>query len=260
LLQWDIVVLDPLEAGVLEAISFQCPSAHMLGRLDVGMVVLSHGGSGNTELISSLSIVAQVLVARFRHPQNNQSKFRGVLLANWSSNFPPIVFNELIKYINNSLGLDVYLEIAPPTFLTESQCREIDLSLVQGIAFRNGTILEHGAQRDYFQMEDMRRALRAVKVQTVMGGATVMMWETVEDDIVLEHAVIKRSFIWSNFNSVMTWIGPKAALTDAQIATTKVVTEEPLGALMWLKGDEVMKSHDWWRTNSKVREVTEATK
>jgi hypothetical protein len=221
------------------------------------MVVPSHGGSGNTKIISSLSIVAQVLAIHFRHPQNNQLQFRGVLLANWSSNFPPIVFNELIKYINNNLSLNVYLEIAPPTFLTEGQCREIDLSLIQGIAFRNGTILEHGAQRNYFQMEDMRRALRAVKVQTVMSGATVMMWETVEDDVVLEHAVIKRSFIWSNFNSVMTWIGPKGALTDAQIATTKVVTEEPLGALMWLKGDEVMKSHDWWRTNKKVREVAE---
>jgi hypothetical protein len=246
-------VLDPLQAGVLDAISSECPSAHILGRLDVGMVVPSRGGSGNTEIISSLSMVAQVIVTRFQRPQGNHSRFRGVLLANWSSDFPPIVFNELIKFINNSLGLDVYLEIAPPTFLTESQCREIDLSLIQGIAFRNGTILEHGAQRDYFQMEDMRRALRAVKVQTVMSGATVMMWETVEDDVVLEHAVIKRSFIWSNFNSVMTWIGPKAALTDAQIATTKVVTEEPLGALMWLKGDEVMKSHDWWRANNKVR-------
>ena len=102
-------------------------------------------------------------------------------------------------------------------------------------------------------MTEMRTAMRVVAAQKPIGGSTIAMWETVDDEVELAHDVIQRSFKWCNYNSAMCWIGPRAALTDAEIASARTVANEPLGALMWLKGDEVIKAHDIWRLNDKVR-------
>jgi hypothetical protein len=153
----------------------------------------------------------------------------------------------------DSLGFAVYLELSPPTFLTEEECRSINLELTRGIICRNGTILPDGGRRNYFQMADLRRAQRALAAQPSPSGSTVMMWETVDDDVEVSHAVVKRSFNWCRFNSAISWIGPKAALTNAELAAMKTVVGEPLGALMWLKDEQVLKSHDAWRLNDKVR-------
>lgn len=258
--QWDIVVLDPLQAGVLNAISAHCTSTHILGRLDVGVAMKSDYTpesskvirSGSTELMQSLGSVAQTLIRSFKRPQDLLSPFNGVLLADLPATFPPAICNALIKYLKE-IGLDVFLELSPPTFLTESQCREINLDLITGIVCRNGTILPNGDRRNFFQMAEVRSALRALAAHSSMRDSIVMMWEAIDDDKKLEHSVVKRSFIWCNFNSAISWIGPNAALRDAEIAAAKTVVEEPLGAMMWLKGDDVMKAHDSWRLNNKVR-------
>lgn len=183
-----------------------------------------------------------------------QSPFTGVLMANWQTHFPPVIFNELIKYMEG-LGLAVYLEISPPAFLAQRECRGINMENVRGIICRNGTILPNGKRRNFFQMADMRPALRALAAQSWTNGSVVMMWDTVDDDVDLEHAVVKRSFTWCKFSSAISYIGPRAALTDAEIAATKVVSEEPLGALMWLKGDDAMRSQELWRSNDNVGDV-----
>jgi hypothetical protein len=206
-------------------------------------------------MVKSFGVLLQTLATRFQRPYDTQSPFTAVLLADWSAHFPPVIFNELVTYVAN-LGFDVYLEIAGPAFLTEDECRMIDFSVLKGIVCRNGSILPDGQQRNYFQMLDMRRALRALKVQTVTSGSTVMFWETIDDDAKLKHSVIKRSFTWCKFNSVISWIGPKSALTDAKSAKTKTVSTEPLGAMMWLKED--VKMQDTWRLNEKVSERVRA--
>lgn len=244
--------MDPFKTGVASAAASKCTASHILGRLDVENLVHDQGATGNKGMVKTFHTVCQTLVASFQ-----LSSFTAVLLVNWSSQFPPVVFNELIRYAN-TLGLDVYLEIAAPTFLTEEKCREIDLSVIKGIVCRNGSILPDGSHRNYFQMIEMRRALRALKVQTRMGASNIMFWETIDDDVELKHCVIKRSFIWCKFNSVIAWIGPRAALMDEKIAMRKTVQGEPLGAMMWLKSDNVVKVQDLWRNNNKVRGLQNA--
>lgn len=250
--QWDIFVVDPLQGGILDAISSHCTSTHILGRVDVSSLVEANRSSGNNEVIRSLEIVSQTLITSFKRRHETQSPFTGVLLANWQPYFQPIICNELITYMH-SLGLAVYLELSPPAFLTEEECSGIKLELIRGIVCRNGTILPNGDRRNYFQMADLRRAQRALATQPSPGGSSLVVWETVDDGVELSHAVVKRSFNWCRFNNVISWIGPKAALTDAEIAATDVVVGEPLGALMWLKDEQVLKSHDAWRLNDKVR-------
>jgi hypothetical protein len=249
--QWDVLVLDPLQEGVLDALSCQRTSTHILGRLDVRTLVKSDCSSDNDEVIRSLGIVAQTLVTFFKRQQDMQSPFTGVLLADCQAHFQPVVLNELVTYMNG-LGLDVWLEMSPPTFLTERQCRDINMKHIRGIVCRNGAILPDGDRRNYFQMAEMRTALRVVAAQRAMGVSTTVMWETVDDEVELAHDVIQRTFKWCNYISAICWIGPRAALTDAEIAAAKTVANVPLGALMWLKGDEVMRAHDVWRSNDKA--------
>ncbi|TKA72816.1 hypothetical protein B0A49_05480 [Cryomyces minteri] len=187
----------------------------------------------------------------WKRPSERWSPCTGVLLANWQLHFPPIICNELIKYLNG-LNLAVYLEISPPSYLTPSECSDIDMKLIDGIICRNGTILPNGDRRNYFQMADMRRAQRALAKHASMRGSSFMMWETIEDTIELTHSVAKRSFNWCRFNSAISWIGPEAALFDAEVAITRTVVGEPLGALMWLKSNEIMAAHDIWRLNDKI--------
>jgi hypothetical protein len=249
--QWNMIVLDPLQSGVLDALTSTCNSTHILGRLEVNRVVKSEGRPGTAGIIDSLASIAETLDTSFRRRQDTESRFTGVLLAKWETNLPSIIFNELIKYII-SRGLEVYLEISPPDFLTEKQCRDIDLGLVSGIVCRNGTILPNGDRRNFFQMAESRLTLRALAAQSLMSGSLVMMWETIDDHVKLDHSVIKRSFTWCTFNSVISWIGPQSALLDTEVAATKSVTTEPMGALMWLKNEELIKAHDIWRLNGKV--------
>lgn len=253
--QWDLIVLDPLQNGVLDAITTQWSSANKVGRLDVGMLVKKDGGFGHREVIRSLGIVTQTLTAGFKRQQDLHSPFSGVVLANWRAHFQPVILNEFLNYIIR-LGFSIYLEISGPDFIPESEARLIKMELVSGLICRNGTILANGDRRNYYQMAAVRPATRALAKHASMHPSTVMMWETVEDDIELEQAVIKRSYDWCRFNSAISWIGPESAVTNAEAALDDVVPGEPLGALMWLKGDGVIELHDLWRLNQQVSVFT----
>lgn len=245
--QWDVLILDPLKDGILDALSTCQPSSsHILGRLDVGMLVKLDCSSNSDEVIRSLGIVAQTLTTYFKSP------FNGVLLANCYTHFQPPVLNEVAKFING-LGLDVWLEICGPAYLTERQGRDIDMKFIRGIVYRNGTVRPDGDRQNYFQMAAMRTAMRAIAAQRVKHGPTRIMWETIDDGMELQYAAIQRSFTWCRYNSALCWIGHAAALIDAEAAVTQTVANKPLGALMWLKGDDIIKVHDTWRSNDQVR-------
>ena len=221
------------------------------------MILQSNGSSDSPDVIRSLEILTKTLLTSFKLPQYAESRFTGVLLAAWQPHFQPVVFNELIKFIHGS-GLDVYLEVCSPVVSAESLYRDINMELIKGIACRNGSILADGDRRNFFQMADMRPALRNLVARSSR-DPIIMLWETIDDDVELKPAVAKRSFTWCKFYNAISWIGPKAALIDAGIAATKTVTEEPSAALMWLKRDEVMKVHDTWRLNDKVRQSVESS-
>ncbi|KAF7587108.1 hypothetical protein BBP40_007714 [Aspergillus hancockii] len=249
--QWDILVLDPLQEGIANTLSGQATSSYALGRLDVRALAGSDCTTNNDEVIQALGIVNNTLDTSFKS-QDAQSPFKGVLLADCYSHFQPVVLNELVKYINH-IGLDVWLELSPPAYISEQQCREIDMQRIRGIIYRNGTILPNGESRDYFQMTEMRTVMRAVASQKSMGDSSIAMWETVNDEVELSHPVIHRTFKWCNYRSTMCWIGPQTALTNAEVAIAKTVTEEPLGALMWMKDNGAIEAHNAWKSNEKVR-------
>jgi hypothetical protein len=204
----------------------------------------------NAEMVKSLDIVVQAIIRSLKRPQDIQSRFTGVLLADWQRFFTASVFNELLKFLVD-VGLDVSLEISPSITPAECQPKGVKMELISGLVIRNGTILADGNIRNFFQAADMRVVTRAL-AQASKGRSIVMMWETVDDDVELEHAVAKRSFTLCGFSSAISWIGSRAALTNAEIAAVKTVKEEPLGALMWLKDDNIITLHDKWRLNDQV--------
>lgn len=246
--QWDAVVLDPLQDGVLNALDFGTASTHVLARLNVKNLVEA---SSSTE-DHALSAVRQVTESlnMLKRP-GAQSPFTGVLLADSQPYLQPVILNELVKLLNR-LGLDIWLELAPPEYLSESTCREIDMTRIRGMVYRNGTILDHGDRRNYYQMENMRRAMRVVAAQKPIGESTLAMWETVDDGVALEHHVLHRSFKWCNYNSAMCWIGPRAALDDAVVASARSVAREPIAALTWMKDEKTSTAHDIWRHNEVI--------
>jgi hypothetical protein len=215
------------------------------------MVLQSNGSSDGSDVIRSLDIITKTLLTSFKRSQDTQSRFTGVLVAEWRTHIQLIIFNELIKFMHGS-GLDVYLEVSSPAVHVESQYRDINMELIKGIVCRNGSILPDGDRRNFFQSADMRPALRNLVARSLR-DPIIIMWETIDDNVEVTPAVAKRSFTWCKFYNAISWIGPKAALTDAEVAATKTLTEEPSAALMWLKRDEVMKAHERWRFNDEVR-------
>jgi len=251
--QWDVLVLNPLQEGVLNALSTCQPtSTHTLGRLDVQMLSKSDYSSNSDEVIRSLGIVAQTLATYFKNQQGEQSPFTGVLLADCHAHFQPAVLNEIAKYVNG-LGLDLWLELSPPAYLSERQACDINMKLIRGIVYRNGTIRRDGDRQNYFQMAEMRTVMRAVAAKRVSHGPPIIMWETVEDGMKLQYAVVQRTFNWCRYNSALCWIVHDVALIDEEAAATQA---KPLGALMWLKDEDIMKAHDVWRSNDQVSSST----
>lgn len=249
---WDLVVLDPSRPGVLEGIStLPCTASQRVGRLDISATVAFDRSSGNDDDSRALSIIDSTIATKWRRSQDTQSPFTGILLANWQSELTPAVLNELMGYLK-SLNFDIWLETSPPDYLTELECNVIDLSLTRGIICRNGTILYNGDRRNYFQMNNMRRTQRALAKLMSLGGKTLMMWETIDDQVDLAHSVIQRSYNWCRFNTTVSWIGPELALKDADVAAEKSIKEEPLRAMMWLKSNEIMAVHDIWRQNYQI--------
>jgi hypothetical protein len=163
--------------------------------------------------------------------------------------------NSVAKYING-LGLDVWLEIGPPLYLSERHARDINMELIRGIVCRNGTIRRDGDRQNYFQMTEMRTAQRLIAAQRVVHGPPMILWETVDDGVRLQYAVVQRSFNWCRFNSALVWIGHESALTDADSAAALTVAEKPLGALTWMKDEGNMKAHDVWRANDQISQTS----
>jgi hypothetical protein len=250
--KWDLVIVDPSQRGVWEAVSSHCASKHILGRVEVGSIARSIKRSDNDSIIKGLGLVSEYLHMHFRRITQD-SVYTAVLLADWQTTFSPLVCNELVKFIQG-LGLDVYLEISSPEFISESDCRQLNMELFKGVVCRNGAILEDGDRRNCFQMRPMQPIIRAVAAQACIRTITLMMWETLPDHGPLDLAVAKRSFVWYQYYSAISWIGPRAALSDATVACSATLADEPLSALMWLKNDKTIDTQEVWRLNDSVRQ------
>ncbi|KAL3476615.1 hypothetical protein BJX99DRAFT_258167 [Aspergillus californicus] len=249
--QWDAVVFDPLQHGVLDALAGEVGATHILARLNLRKLIEADRSSHGDEAIRAICVLTETMLNYLKRPTDRQSLFNGVVLADCHEQLQPVVLNEVVKFINQ-LGLDVWLEVAPPDYLPERTCREIDMTRIRGVIYRNGTILPNGDRRNYFQMEKMRTVMRVVAAQKPIGESTLAMWDTVDDGVELSHDVLHRTYKWCNYNSAMSWIGPEAALTDATIASGKTIVHEPIGALMWMKNEKTLEAHDLWRQNGDI--------
>jgi hypothetical protein len=250
--QWDVLVVDPFQEGVLNALSTCQPSSkHVLGRVDIQTLSQAELDEKTVDITKILAALVQTLDS---HVLNEHAAYSGVLLAGFREHLQPAVMNELAKHIKN-LGLDLWLELSFPEYLTEDEARAIDMKFVKGIVYRNGTIRPDGDRQNYFQMDKMRTVMRAVAGQRVAHGPALIMWETIDEDQETQFAVVIRTYNWCTYNSALCWVGHADAQFDAEIARTRSLRAKPLGALMWLKNEKNMNAHDVWRENDKVGEV-----
>ncbi|KAF2430083.1 hypothetical protein EJ08DRAFT_697629 [Tothia fuscella] len=246
--QYDLLVLDPSQAGILDTLAepSQLLSPHVVGRLDVYQLLSAEALSSETQILRSLEQILGAIDNLFQHP-GAQRAFTGLLLAGWHSLLPMSLLNALAKYLCD-LGLDVYLEVVPPHFLEGARLPE--LQYFAGILVKNGTILPNGEVRDYFQMEKMRSTTKAFVSQSCLRPFTVMIWDTVGDRVELSHAVVKRTYNWCGYHGALVWVGSEAAITNAE---SNVAVLEPLAAFHWLKDAKVMEVHEQYRS---IRQIS----
>jgi hypothetical protein len=197
--------------------------------------------------VSIIAAFERVLGIISTHFRNRDVGFTGILLAGWESFFSLPVLNELNKHLFQ-LGLDVYLQTGPPHFLQGADT--VPLASIAGLVIQNGLILPHGERRDCFDMDALRPTIKAFVSQECLGSFTTLMWEPLDDGVVVEHAVVKRAFAWCRFHGAIPWIAPSRALFNSQPGVQQI---EPLSAFDWLKDANTMQVHELWRNSASVR-------
>jgi hypothetical protein len=252
----DLIILDPLQSNVVDAVTSIQKNKRkphfVVGRLDLeALLDLSQQKlDRETFTITALEQILSLVATNFQNADMEQSGFTGILLAGWEQVFSVSILNKLSKHLAN-LGLDVYLETGPPNFLNCGGDAVRAESIV-GLVIRNGLILPNGERRDCFNMEALRPTIKAFISEECLRSFTTMMWELLNDDAVVEDAVINRTFSWCRFHSTLPWIAPRCALLNAQpdIGSGHI---EPLSAFDWLKDAQVMQIRDLWRNSPTVR-------
>lgn len=245
--KWQVLVVDPSQPGVVDTLSsYPSNAKEILARIDVSAAVASDASISSETIIRNLETVIQAL----RNVSGTQV-FTGILLANFRTHFQPAVVSELARF-TSTLNQELWLELSYPDYLSEDEATQTDMTFVRGIVYRNGTMRPDGDRQNFFQMNEMRTAMRAVAGQRVAHGPALVMWETVDDDAQMQYAVATRTYNWCVFNSALCWVGHNDSLFNADVAESRSLKAKPLGALMWLKNEENMKAHDAWRVNDTI--------
>ena len=246
--KYDLLVLDPFQPGVVTTISDPPVelSPHVVARLDLYNII----GSGSVDNDDSLKrAVEQILLALtriFHGSKAGRVPFTGICLAGWHSHVSVALIHALAENLTNN-GLGVYLEAVPPHFLEGGE--KPNLSLFAGVVVKNGTTLPNGEVRDYFQMENMRSTTRGFVAESCLRPFVVMMWDTIDPDIEISHAVVKRGYGWCGYHGAMLWIGSDASITNP---AAHHPIEEPLAAFQWLKEQRIMTAHEAYRQSRHV--------
>jgi glycosyltransferase involved in cell wall biosynthesis len=231
----DLTILDLLRPDVdaaLQEIHEQC----FLGRIDLATLVPQHESADDV-----LEELGLVIATTSRKPQ-----WSGIVLAGWGDRLDALYMQKLLLVLGKS-GLLVYLEAAAPDFLLDDTI--LSNETVDGLVFRNATILPDGQHRDYFDMEHLRPALRAAVRECCYRNFEVLSWEEVESDTSISSAVLRRGMKWCAFYNIIPWVGTSAALMDV---AANLPSHEPLSAFDWLKDDDVMGIQTCWRQNSSI--------
>ncbi|KAM7217682.1 hypothetical protein V8F06_006937 [Rhypophila decipiens] len=251
--QWDVVVVDPLQRGVISGLD-SCPpwSKHVVARLDMSVLVGEDAATYRSrDVVRNLGVLVNMINTRLAGVPPKPSAFTGILLANFPRYLKPAVVNKFAKLVGD-MGLDLWLELTHPEYVNEAEARAIDMKLIQGLVYRNGMIRQDGDRQDYFQMALLRTIMRAVAAHKVTHNLYQVMWETVNNDVELLYSSVARAHKICTFYNLMSWIGHEDALYNASTTKDRTIPGKPLGALTWLKIEDNMEAHNRWRTNNTV--------
>lgn len=243
-----MVVLDPGQPGVLEAIDDESIAfgPHIIARLDLHHILPFAAKDDEIDMLKAVHLVSLALNNGIRRP--DQRRYcTGVLIAGWRERICLRMLSSLAKLFH-TYGLDVFLEVEAPNFLND--VGKLDFNLLAGMVVRNGTIMENGERRDYFAMDKMKTTTKTFVSQACLRPFLTMMWDTIDDDAELSHAVTRRAHMWCNYHGATPYFARRSALMD--IAEVRSC-EEPLAAFQWLKERRVMAVHDRSRTTRIVR-------
>ncbi|KAH8723254.1 hypothetical protein GQ44DRAFT_657163 [Phaeosphaeriaceae sp. PMI808] len=241
--QWDAIVLDYCEPGVLEAVhNDSIPlGPQIIARLDLLQILSCTASNTEIDLSRVVYVVSKIIRQTLRQPNQNRY-FTSVLVAGWRERVSTPLLNGLAKLLS-AYGLDVYLEVGPPTFLDDVE--KLEINLFSGLIVRNGTIMPNGERRDYFEMDKMKTTTKAFVSQATQRPFITMMWDTIDDDADLSHAVVRRAHMWCNYHGAVPYLTRLRALTSIEDIRS---CEEPLAAFQWLKTRRVMNVHEKYRT------------
>jgi hypothetical protein len=197
------------------------------------------------DMLKACYLFFKVIKQALRQPDQKRY-FTGVLVAGWRERLSIPMLHALAKLCSAS-GLDVFLEIGPPDYLDEVE--KLNLRLFAGVVVRNGTILQNGERRDFFAMDKMKSTTKAFVSESCMRPFSVMMWDTVDDDVDLSHAVARRAHMWCSYHGAVPFLARQGAMKDFSLVRS---CEEPLAAFQWLKDRKVMAVHDKFRSTRVV--------
>lgn len=243
LTQWDCVVLDYRQSGVLEAVNNESIplGPHIIARLDLQQVLGFKVTNNELDLSRVVYIISKLVRQTLRQPDQRRY-FTAVVVAGWQECLPTPLINGIAKLLA-AYGLDVYLEVGPPDFLEGAG--KLDIGLFSGVVVRNGTIMSNGERRDYFEMDKMKTTTKAFVSQACQRPFLTMMWDTIDNEVDLSHAVVRRAHMWCNYHGAIPYFTRLRALTSIYDIRS---CEEPLAAFQWLKTRRVMNVHEKYRT------------
>lgn len=247
-----MIILDALQTGIAKALAelqnIPNKPSHIIGRLDLAAIIskaLPLELDSEQYFIHHLDRILSVILGQFHDAEGRSNGFTGILLVGWEM-FPQQILHELSDVLY-SMGLDVYLETSAPNFLEDSSV--VAAESISGLVIRNGLLQANGERQDCFDMDSLKTTVKSFVSQACVRDFVTLAWETVNDDVVLSTAVLKRTYNWCGFYNVIPWIGPESAVSDAAVG---VVPFEPLSAFAWLKEPRVMELHELWKNKRTV--------
>jgi hypothetical protein len=224
---------------------------HIIARLDLGQVITFATADNELDMSQAVYVLSWTIQRTLRQPDQKRY-FTGVLVSGWRERVSVPLLNGLTKLLI-AYGLDVYLEVEAPDFLDGVE--KLDTGMLAGFVVRNGTIKLNGERRDFFDMDKMKTTTKSFVSEACQRSFVTMMWDTIEDDAELSHAVVRRAHMWCNYHGAIPYFPRQRALT-----TTEEVKhcQEPLAAFQWLKQRKVMDVHERYRAARTVSLVVVA--
>lgn len=235
-------MLDYCEPGVLDAVGDDIVpmGPYIIARLDLAQII-TFATTSELDMARAVYVLSWTIQRTLRQPDQRRY-FTGVLVSGWRERIAVPLLNGLTKLLI-AYGLDVYLEVEAPEFLDSIE--KLDVGLFAGFVVRNGTIMLNGERRDFFDMDKMKTTTKSFVSQACQRPFLTMMWDTIEDDASLSHAVVRRAHMWCNYHGAITYFPRRRALTAMD---SIVHCQEPLAAFQWLKQRKVMDVHERYRT------------